>query len=242
MSAAAAGLCLVVGCGLFVPEIRTQVVEHARDVAEQAIPHRIAPPVPVTTSGSYAFMHTAEGQPVTYSPCRPIQYALNLDGAPAGSEAVLGTAINEVERATGLRFEYVGTTHTKPLEKEPVTSRLGLDDAPPVTIGWATPTEAPMLAGDIAGYAGSGYVTIDGRPTHYITGRVVLDAETYASLVQSPAGAAEARAIAMHELGHLVGLAHVADPSELMNRQNSRQQQFGPGDLAGLARLGSGSC
>lgn len=233
---------VLLGCGLLIPAVRTPIVERAQSVAERALPHRIAAPVPVTTSGTYTFMRTAGDRPVTYDPCRTIRYALNLDEAPPGSEAVLGTAINEVERATGLRFEYVGTTHRKPLDKEPITSRFGFDDALPVTISWASPAEAPMLTGDIAGYAGSSYLMINGRPTHYVTGRVVLDAQTYASLVQTPAGAAEARAITMHELGHLVGLAHVDDPAELMNRENTGQQHFGPGDLAGLAHLGNGKC
>jgi hypothetical protein len=232
----------VLGFGLLVPGVRTEVVQRAESIAERAVPHRIANSVPVTTTGTYQFMQTAGGLPVTYDPCRPIRYALNLDEAPPGSEAVLGTAINEVERATGLRFEYVGTTHRKPLEKEPATSRFGVDKAPPVTISWASPAEAPMLAGDIAGYAGSSYVMIEGRPAHYVTGRVVLDAQTYATLVETPDGAAEARAITMHELGHLVGLAHVQDPTELMNQENSGQQRFGPGDLAGLAQLGNGQC
>ena len=51
-----------------------------------------------------------------------------------------------------------------------------------------------------------------------------------------------ARAIAMHELGHLVGLAHVDDERELMDAQNHGQVDFGPGDRRGLARLGRGRC
>lgn len=242
LSTVVAATVVVVGCVVVIPSVRAPAAVYLQSIAARIRPHRVAPPVAVTTSGTHAFMATVAGQPVTYDPCHTIRYALNLNEAPAGSEAVLGNAINEVERATGLRFEYVGITHREPLDKEPTTSRFGIKDAPPVTISWATPAEAPMLAGDIAGYAGSSYLVVDGRPTHYVTGRVVLDAPTYASLVQSPAGAAEARAITMHELGHLVGLAHVDDPAELMYRKNTGQQQFGAGDLAGLARLGNGRC
>ena len=46
----------------------------------------------------------------------------------------------------------------------------------------------------------------------------------------------------MHELGHVVGLAHVHDASELMNPENVGLTRLGPGDRAGLAALGSGRC
>ena len=41
-----------------------------------------------------------------------------------------------------------------------------------------------------------------------------------------------------HELGHVMGLAHVDSPGEIMYPQMHRQTTFGPGDLVGLRRLG----
>ena len=49
-------------------------------------------------------------------------------------------------------------------------------------------------------------------------------------------------AIVLHELAHVVGLAHVSEPMELMFADNTGQVTFGPGDLEGLARLGSLPC
>ena len=46
----------------------------------------------------------------------------------------------------------------------------------------------------------------------------------------------------LHELAHVVGLAHVSEPMELMFTDNTGQVTFGPGDLEGLARLGSLPC
>ena len=52
-----------------------------------------------------------------------------------------------------------------------------------------------------------------------------------------------ARAIVLHELGHLVGLAHVANPTQLMLPEASPGVvDFAAGDLTGLAQLGAGAC
>lgn len=45
-----------------------------------------------------------------------------------------------------------------------------------------------------------------------------------------------------HELAHVLGLGHVDTPGELMMPVNTGQTHFGPGDLAGLARLGAIPC
>jgi len=46
----------------------------------------------------------------------------------------------------------------------------------------------------------------------------------------------------LHELGHLVGLAHVSDPTQLMYPQSSGVLDLAAGDLTGLAQLGAGEC
>lgn len=210
-------------------------------VNDHVFRHRVAPEVAVSTSGSHKFIATVGGAPMTYNPCRTIRYELNLTSAPPGSEGVLGVAIQRVERATGLKFEYVGISQRRPLDKAPQV--VGFEGkAPPVIISWATPEEAPALAGDVAGYAGSSYLSDGSNGRHFVTGQVILDSEVFARLLQTPTGTAQARAITMHELGHLVGLAHVKDARELMNQKNVGQIGFGPGDLEGLAILGQGSC
>lgn len=201
---------------------------------------RVLPEVPITTSGPYKFIAEVNGAPVTYNPCRTIRYELNLTQAPPGAEGILGVAIQNVEQATGLKFEYVGISDRRPLDKAPRLHTLAR--TPPVIISWATPDEAPMLAGDVAGYAGSSYVLAERGAAHFATGQVALDSETFARMLQTPDGSAHARAIAMHELGHLVGLDHVGDEHELMYARNVGQLEFGPGDRAGLALLGQGRC
>lgn len=50
-------------------------------------------------------------------------------------------------------------------------------------------------------------------------------------------------AVVLHELGHLVGLAHVADQTQLMFPESSYAvTDFQSGDLTGAAILGRGVC
>ena len=70
---------------------------------------------------------------------------------------------------------------------------------------------------------------------------MVLDVEAFTptAVAQQPR---VMEAIVLHELAHVVGLAHVSEPMELMFADNTGQVSLGPGDLEGLARLGSLPC
>ncbi len=47
----------------------------------------------------------------------------------------------------------------------------------------------------------------------------------------------------LHELGHLVGLDHTSDRSQLMfSEAQFNVRDYGRGDLRGLARLGTQAC
>lgn len=199
------------------------------------------PPELVAGGGSFAYLFTQEGsdEPVAYDPCKPVQYLVNDDLAPEGASLILDSAIAEVSAATGLVFEPVGaTSELPPDDPSALAARRG-----PVLIAWTTPWVVSDLEGRIAGLGGSTPVRDDytGR-LRYVTGTVSLDAPQMFVLMAQPNGPAHARAIVMHELGHLVGLDHVDDSRELMHFDNVGKPGFGPGDRQGLAALGSGSC
>jgi predicted Zn-dependent protease len=76
-----------------------------------------------------------------------------------------------------------------------------------------------------------------------VTGTVSLDAGRMPDILGFRDGEETARAIVLHELGHLVGLAHVDDGQQLMYPEARREvSDFASGDLAGLAVLGAGRC
>jgi hypothetical protein len=196
-----------------------------------------------TGSGSFAFMAHQPGnaaQPVTWDRCRTIRYVVNPSGGPPGSVDLVKDAVARVEEVSGLRFEYAGKSNERPHWDKPATPMIG--PARPVLVSWARDDEVPQLSGKVAGIGGSASVgTPDGR-LRYVTGEVTLDASSFARLTAQLRGEPEERAIVLHELGHLVGLAHVSDPGELMSAHNVGRLDFGPGDLTGLAKLGSGAC
>jgi hypothetical protein len=76
-----------------------------------------------------------------------------------------------------------------------------------------------------------------------VTGTVSLDATELPELLEDPDDVPVVRAIVLHELGHLVGLAHVDDDTQLMYPEAQRAvTDYADGDLTGLARLGAGPC
>lgn len=208
-------------------------------------PERLLEPVHASgPGGSHAFMAEDRGRPVTYSPCDSIDIVVNESLAPPQAARLLGEAIADVERATGLRLRVVGTTEEQPAQHRPnrQPDRYG-DGWAPVLLAWTTPEQETRLHGDVAGIGGSVAVSTGlSGGLRYVTGIVFLDAPQLQTLLLRSEGWERARAIVMHELGHLVGLAHVNDPQELMDEGSAVPLHFGPGDLQGLAELGRGSC
>src|SRR5262249_21943894 len=111
----------------------------------------------------------------------------------------------------------------------------------PLLIAWSDGKTYPALAGDTAGLGQSVAAMSDRGELAYVSGQVVLDRGQLAPSHLPNRG--EVRAVVLHELGHVVGLDHVADPHQLMfSESRFNVTDYGPGDLHGLSRLGTGSC
>ncbi len=199
------------------------------------------PPAFTSGEGSFTFLLTQRDseQPVGYDPCRPVEYAVNPDGAPSDWEELVDTGIEDTEWATGLDFVDVGPTDERPFDPRRVNPFGG--SAAPVVIAFADEDEVDGLSGDVAGLGGSVASRDPSGRDYFVTGSIALDTDVF----DGPSDDAvrnNLQAIVDHELGHVVGLGHVDDPGELMFHDNVGRIDYGPGDLEGLGRLGSIPC
>ena len=210
-------------------------------------PSPLGVPAPLAaTSDSYRFLsHQRDGtSPVAYDPCRPIHYVIRQQSEPTGGAQMVADAFSRVSEATGLRFIYDGPTSESPSRQRPSyqPERYGERWAP-VLISWVTAKENPDFAADVAGQGGSASVDLPDRPRAYVTGAVELDAGKLTGILRRPDGQQVVRGVVLHELGHLLGLDHVTDASQLLYPEGQPGvTEFGAGDLTGLAALGKGAC
>ncbi|WP_172322341.1 matrixin family metalloprotease [Paenarthrobacter sp. CM16] len=203
-----------------------------------------SPVAPETSNDSYKFLATNDdGSPVGYSPCRPLHYVVNNASAPAGSDALLETAIANVSAASGIQFVNDGTTDELPADRrEPYQPAKYGDRWAPLLISWTTPEAAPALMDKVIGTGGSTMYSLNNGPKSYITGSLELDTPQVSGLLADPEGADYVLAVMQHELGHVMGLDHVDDPVQLMYPEIGAPDGLAAGDLTGLHLLASAPC
>jgi len=215
-------------------------------VEELAAPRGV-PPVISVPSTRYSFTKTQtapDGRtvPVAWSPCRTIHYVVNTTGAPADFSPQVVMAMADLTAATGLQFVADGVTGEPPAPSRAYfqPERYG-DRWAPVLIAFGDAGTLPALAGDVAGVGGYASATDDGSGLMVaVTGDVYVDSAVLA--MPNVQGAPAYLPVLRHELGHLLGLGHVDDLTQLMNPATTTLTAYQDGDLTGLAALGRGAC
>lgn len=201
-------------------------------------------PVPEGT-GKFEVIQHQRGSttPVAFDPCRPIHYVVNRTGAPSDGLQLVQSAIAKVSTATGLKFIYDGRTSELPNKERESFQPSEYSDQrwAPVLIAFADETSFSELAGYIAGIGSAQAVYAPNNQLVYVTGQVVLDRDQL-SAEQAP-NRDEVSAVILHELGHLVGLDHTSDRTQLMfSEAQFNVATYGDGDRRGLALLGRQAC
>lgn len=210
----------------------------------------------------FLFTDPESGLPARFDPCEPVRYVVNPQLGPADWKAVVTEAVDQLGAATGLEFEFSGETTEavrpnltaappsipRDVEAAQRTFKAIFDRAPvqpdrypggwaPVLIEWVTFGDAARSDPDdraspvsILG-VGNGYPQATPDGPVYVTGVAAINANVSRS---------ELQAALMHELGHVLGLAHVYDDFSVMRPATSGGvPKWSNGDLAGLRRVGS---
>lgn len=186
---------------------------------------------------SAEFVDTA-GAPARWDPCSPIDYVVNYLYAPPGAQADVTGAIARVSAATGITFVAQGASDESAMRERPAYQP---DVYPgrwaPVLIAWSPPSgtdllddpksEAVTVPVAVTGGVGGGSL---------VSAEVVLNTQRQLTVGFGP-GPSEGEVL-MHELGHVVGLGHVASTSEAMYPSVRGIAAYGSGDLAGFAAVG----
>jgi hypothetical protein len=199
----------------------------------------------LTEPVDYAFLEARQGgcQPVRFNPCEPIHYVVNAALAPPGAMDDLAEAMRRLEAATGLSFVSDGSTDEPAAVSRPLSQpqRYG-DRWAPILVVWDHGASFRM---DPTNPAGGRSVPVEGVS---VSGVLIVNVDAIASdhgrSVPAPGfgeGTTWGR-IFIHELGHLVGLGHVARSDEIMFTEMGVQRGdavYQAGDLAGLRLLGT---
>jgi hypothetical protein len=190
---------------------------------------------------SYALLHVDEtGRPTRWNPCRPIPYFVNADGMPEGAAATIAEAFTRLATDSAVAFYDGGGTDFLP--GQPGQTTANLDRGEGIYVAFATEVTVPGLAGNVGGLGGGAYRPDTGTGARFIAGHVVIDLD--ADIGPGFTSGASLGSVLMHELGHVMGLGHVDDPTQLMNPYWHADGPATPqaGDLAGLQALLKGGC
>jgi hypothetical protein len=199
----------------------------------------VRPPYdPVGKAGQHVFSTKPR---VRWDSCGRIRWTFNGDHAPKHGLAQVREGIRRIHLATGLNFAYAGKTDQKP---NPYGKNV---DKAEVIIGWRTAKDFKQF-GNSPGTVGlggnmyyGGFEEADGSSVYKaVQGGVVLNASQKPNLDNGFGKGFTWGEVIIHELGHVVGLAHAGSDSQIMYFSVIRRDaDWGAGDLAGLRQLGN---
>ncbi len=169
----------------------------------------VAAAATVGSGGVVAAMVAPAGAPPSdpARSCSPVRYVVDLTDAPPGSIEMVAEAFGRIGDSTGLTFVFAGP----PVGAAP-SAGSAVAMAQPVLVAWTRGAALSVMANrpDPLGYTR----VQRNRNGELRTGSVFL-----ANDVALPDGFGDRRTqggVLLHELGHLVGLPHSPNPSDLM--------------------------
>lgn len=186
-----------------------------------------AAPVPQLSQPSRTTWMPLSADDASWSTCAPITYRVNPGPLRGYALTLVRQGLAQVQQATGFDFRYLGTTSAVPGTPRRASGAM-------LTIAFAGGKQLAGMPVDGAGLGG--YASVGSTIVH---GDVVLDAHLVAT-------ARRARGhiplkVMLHELGHAMGLGHVANRADRMYPvvTAAGAARYGAGDLLGLQAHGA---
>ena len=219
--------------------MRTRVVatrKHRGDTSRARRLSVVPAYVPLGSSQSWARLRP-EGD--RWDPCRTVTSGINSSRATPDAATVaagIHATIALVSQATGVRFRFTGETSAMPFDK-----KFRRKD-PSLVFAFTTDTETPLDLGPTYAAVGGSDRTVwsrDARGKRMLRirdGGVLYDLGDTATMT-----AAQFQQLTLHEMGHAMGLGHVAPTDQYMTpgpEFYSLPMSYQAGDLNGFSKVG----
>ena len=143
--------------------------------------------------------------------------------------------------ATGIAFAYDGTTSEFPSSNRAAFQPTAYGTRwAPILLAWERPGQTDFLTTGAVGDGGSTYVTTtNAGHSAYVTGQAAFDATR--PLPDGFDDPVSWGTVLLHEIGHIMGIAHVSDQTQIMYPavHPGGPTDYGDGDRAGLRIVGA---
>jgi len=235
----------VVPASATTPPVLTQAPIEPAPIPTNNVPAPL-PPVNGGSTTSYAFLSVDEAtRPAHWSRCSPIRFRINPTNATQPMIDDLLEAIRRTGASSQVSFVYVGESLVIPFLTsnwyDTVYSQTHDTD---VYVAFSDESFVPALAGTTIGLGGPVWTDdgVGGREPRIVLAGVLFD--TNPAIPSGFGPGVRMGSLMQHELGHVMNLAHVVDPVQMMypSLNEGSTGMFQNGDQSGLNILAAYPC
>jgi len=189
-----------------------------------------SPSASSAATSKVVFAQNSDGEILHWDPCLAIGIRVNMKNAPSTAEVTIRNVVTELQKATGLSLEYLGT-----LSDAPETSRdeFGITMDFQTLIQFRTQSDVKNSGGQVD------KINFHVSENYIKTANLQID-----PTLKNERKPASLRQKLLHQFGHSFGLLDSKDKSMLMYKSldSSGAQNFTAVELQALSGLGKTQC